>query len=49
MHQLLMTPLRGGGGASSTTAASPAINRLDRILELVTDHEATYREQVRIK
>lgn len=27
-------------------APSPQMNRLDRILELVTDHEANYREQV---
>jgi hypothetical protein len=27
-------------------ALSPQLNRLDRILELVTDHEANYREQV---
>eukprot|EP00878_Enallax_costatus_P025441 GHUV01027219.1.p1 GENE.GHUV01027219.1~~GHUV01027219.1.p1 ORF type:complete len:209 (+),score=70.63 GHUV01027219.1:493-1119(+) len=45
MHQLLMSPVRGVGGAISTTAASPAINRLDRILELVTDHESNYRDQ----
>ncbi len=31
---------------SSGTPASPGMTRLDRVLELVTDHEARYREQV---
>lgn len=39
--------LGGGGGPLGTPrmAASPSISRLDRVLDLVTEHEARYREQ----
>ncbi|KAF8069545.1 hypothetical protein HT031_001662 [Scenedesmus sp. PABB004] len=46
---MLGSPARAGGGAAAggaAAAASPAhLHRLDRLLELVTEHESSYREQ----
>eukprot|EP00882_Tetradesmus_deserticola_P012007 GHRQ01012708.1.p1 GENE.GHRQ01012708.1~~GHRQ01012708.1.p1 ORF type:complete len:280 (+),score=121.64 GHRQ01012708.1:839-1678(+) len=45
MQQYVPSSPARAGAQGMSSALSPQLNRLDRILELVTDHEANYRDQ----